>query len=103
MSMGSAIGIPFVAADPRVDAAVFGLVGGATLLEAAARITVPVEFPLRWDDEHIPRDEGFALLEAFACAEKTPHANPGGHVDVPAFERDSSERFFVRHPAAEGG
>jgi hypothetical protein len=24
-------------------------------------------------------------------------ANPGGHLAVPAFELDSSERFFLRH------
>ena len=25
------------------------------------------------------------------------HINPGGHVAIPAFERESYERFFVRH------
>jgi hypothetical protein len=45
VSLGSAIGVPFVAAEPRVAAAVFGLAGHA-LAEAAARVTVPVEFLL---------------------------------------------------------
>ena len=97
VSMGSGIGVPFVAAEPRITAAVFGLAGGDTLAEAAARVTVPVEFLLQWDDEVVPRDSGLALFGAFASREKTLHANPGRHAGVPAFEMDSSERFFNRH------
>ena len=33
----------------------------------------------------------------FGSEEKTMHMNPGGHVQVPRFERDSSELFFRRH------
>jgi dienelactone hydrolase len=101
-SMGGAIGVPLVAAEPRITAAVFGLAGHETLAEAAARITVPVEFLLQWDDELVPRDSGLALFGAFASREKTLHANPGRHAGVPAFELDSSERFFTRH-LVEGG
>jgi hypothetical protein len=25
------------------------------------------------------------------------HVNPGGHLGIPLFERDSWERFFTRH------
>ncbi len=102
VSLGSAIGVPFVAAEPRVAAAVFGLAGCETLAEAAARVTVPVEFLLQWDDESVPRDSGLALFGAFASREKTLHANPGRHAGVPAFESESSERFFTRH-LVEGG
>ncbi len=102
MSLGSAIGVPFAAAEPRITAAVFGLAGNETLAEAAARVIVPVEFLLQWDDELVPRDSGLALFGAFASREKTLHANPGRHAGVPAFELDSSERFFTRH-LAEGG
>jgi pimeloyl-ACP methyl ester carboxylesterase len=97
LSMGSAIGMPFVAAEPRVSAAVFGLAGHERLGEVAARITVPVEFLLQWDDEMIPRDSGLALFGALASTEKTLHANSGGHLAVPRFEMESSERFFLRH------
>ncbi len=102
VSMGSGIGVPFVAAEPRITAAVFGLAGGETLTESAARISVPVEFLLQWDDEVVPRESGLALFDAFASPEKTLHANPGPHVGVPAFEAASSERFFARH-LREGG
>ncbi len=97
VSMGSGIGVPFAAAEPRITAAVFGLAGGETLAEAAARVTVPVEFLLQWDDAVVPRDSGLALFGAFASREKTLHASPGRHAGVPAFELDSSERFFTRH------
>jgi pimeloyl-ACP methyl ester carboxylesterase len=97
LSLGSMIGIPFVAAEPRVAAAVFGLAGRETLAESAARITIPVEFLLQWDDELVARESGLALFDAFGSVEKTLHANPGKHMDVPAFEVDSSERFFARH------
>jgi dienelactone hydrolase len=102
VSMGSGIGVPFAAAEPRITAAVFGLASGETLTEAAARITIPVEFLLQWDDEVVPRESGLALFGAFASGDKTLHANPGPHQGVPAFEMDSAERFFTRH-LREGG
>jgi hypothetical protein len=43
-----------------------------------------------------------ALFDAFASREKTLHANPGRHAGVPAFELDSSQRFFTRHLAGGG-
>ncbi len=97
LSLGSAIGVPLVAAEPRIRAAVLGLMGHETLNGPAARITVPVEFVLQWDDEIVPRESGLALFGAIGSAEKTLHANPGRHGDVPVFETDSSERFFARH------
>jgi hypothetical protein len=47
----------------------------------------------------VPRDSGLALFGAFGSPEKTLHANPGRHVAVPAFEVESSVRFFARHLA----
>jgi dienelactone hydrolase len=97
VSLGGAIGVVLAAAESRIAAAVFGLAGHEALAEAAARVTVPVEFLLQWDDEVVPRDSGLALFDALASREKTLHANSGRHVDVPAFELDSSVRFFARH------
>ncbi|KUL43256.1 MULTISPECIES: dienelactone hydrolase family protein [Streptomyces violaceusniger group] len=97
VSLGCGLGVPFVAAEPRVRAAVLGLGGALASAGDAARITVPVEFLVQWDDERVPRAEGLALFDALASTEKTLHANPGGHGDVPAFELDSALRFFARH------
>ncbi len=97
MSMGCGLGVPFVAAEPRVRAAVLGLLGSAALAETAARITVPVQFLVQWDDERVPREQSLALFDALTSAEKTLHANPGKHGDLPSFETDGSLRFFARH------
>lgn len=97
ISMGGNIGIRLAAAEPRITAAVFGLVRGDGLTEAAAAITIPVEFLLQWDDEAVPRDSALELFGRFGSADKTLHANPGGHGDVPRFEVESSARFFARH------
>ncbi|MEI5131898.1 alpha/beta hydrolase [Streptomyces libani] len=97
VSLGCGLGVPFVAAEPRVRAAVLGLGGAQASAETAARITVPVEFLLQWDDERVPRAEGLALFDALASDEKTLHANPGKHGEIPAFELDSMMRFFTRH------
>jgi dienelactone hydrolase len=97
MSMGCGLGIPFVAAEPRVRAAVLGLSGQLGLAESAARITVPVRFLMQWDDQWVARAQSLALFDAFASAEKTLHANRGDHGQVPEFETDDSARFFVRH------
>jgi dienelactone hydrolase len=97
MSMGCGLGIPFVAAEPRVRAAVLGLCGPLGLDELAARITIPVRFLMQWDDQWVPRAQGLALFDAFGSAAKSLHANPGGHGDVPRFEADSSVRFLAGH------
>jgi dienelactone hydrolase len=97
MSLGGAIGVLLVAAEPRITAAVLGLAGHPGLTTAASRVTIPVEFHMQWDDEHVAREDGLALFDALGSAEKSLHANPGGHAQVPAFERESAERFLLRH------
>jgi len=97
VSLGCGLGVPFVAAEPRVRAAVLGLGSALASAEAAAQITVPVEFLVQWDDERVPRAQSLALFDALASAEKTLHANRGKHAEVPAFELDSTLRFFARH------
>ncbi len=103
LSMGTGIGLRFVASEPRVKAAVLGLAGlgvgmGGAEFEAAARsLRVPILFLFQWDDELIAREAGLALFDAVGSTDKTLHVNPGGHVQVPVFENDSAESFFVRH------
>lgn len=101
LSMGTSIGVPLLAAESRVRCAVLGLNGlrdGQEEFGADARsIAIPLCFVFQWDDELVSRDAGIALFEAFASKEKTMHINPGGHVDVPAFELNAWERFFLRH------
>jgi hypothetical protein len=97
ITLGTGIGIPLTAVEPRITAAIFG--GGFVvhegLLEAARRITVPVQFLLPWDDEHVDRQSALALFDAFASKEKTLHANPGDHRDIRWFGLDNE--FLARH------
>jgi len=101
--VGTAIGLPFVAAEPRINAAVLGLAGlsvrpNAEAFEQAARsLSIPVLFLFQWDDELMTRESGIALFDAIGSTEKTMHVNPGGHVQMPLFERDAVEAFFRRH------
>ncbi|MFC8435837.1 dienelactone hydrolase family protein [Streptomyces sp. NPDC057253] len=97
VSLGCALGMPFTAAEPRVRAAVLGLQGSPVLAGTAARITVPVRFLVQWDDELMPREQSLALFDALGSADKTLHANPGKHGDLPWFEPEDSLRFFTRH------
>ena len=103
VSMGTAIGLPFVSSEPRIAAAVLGLAGlgnrpGAEHFERAAReLRVPVLVILQWNDELVGQSAGIALFDAIGSAEKTAHINPGGHVGTPLFERYSYDAFFLRH------
>lgn len=101
VSMGTAIGVPFVSTEPRIQCAVFGLAGvrasASDIEQAARKITIPVEYVFQWEDAVAPRESGIALFNAFSSKEKTMHINPGGHMDIPNFEGDSWKRFFYRH------
>lgn len=101
VSMGTRYGVPFVAADTRIKCAVFGLfgVGNETdaFTEAAKSIRAPLLFLFQLNDELMTPESGLNLFSAFGSEIKSMHINPGPHVGVPVFERDSYETFFVRH------
>ena len=102
MTLASAIGLPLMAIEPRITAAV---VGGVfvydALTEAARQITIPIQFLLPWDDQEIHRQTGLDLFDAFASKEKTLHATTGSHHHVPWFEVEDSARFYLRHLGAD--
>jgi dienelactone hydrolase len=101
VSMGTAFGVPLLANEPRIAAAVLGLdslrEGREELRDQAARIRIPLLFLFQWDDELMTRDGGLALWDAFGAEEKTMHINPGPHVGIPLFERDAALAFYQRH------
>jgi dienelactone hydrolase len=106
ISLGTAIGVPLTAIEPRITAAIFG--GGFFVyeeqIEAAKRISVPIQFLLPWDDEYVDRQSALALFDAFASKEKTLHANPGDHRTVRWIGVD--KEFLARHlgrPASLSG
>ncbi len=103
LSMGTMIGLPFVADDPRVRCAVLGLAclsgwpNEEVRRDAARRMEVPVLFVLQWDDQLMTRASGLELFDALGSRDKELHAFPGGHVDTPLYERDAYDAFFARH------
>ncbi|MFJ7624724.1 alpha/beta hydrolase, partial [Rhodococcus erythropolis] len=74
-----------------------------SLVEAARKLAVPVEYRIPWDDKDYDRTAGVVLFDAFGSKEKTLHAYSGRHYPVPDYERDSSARFFARHLGGSGG
>lgn len=104
LSMGTIYGVPFAAHEPRVQAAVFGLMGllGPTRdrMEVASKATsCPVLFIVQWDDQLIARDAALELFDSLGSLDKRLHAHPGHHAGVPAEELLASVEFLVRHLA----
>jgi dienelactone hydrolase len=101
VSMGTMFGVPFVASEPRVKCAVFGLAGlrptATAFALAAASITVPLLFMFQLHDELMTPESGLALFSAFGSKIKSMHINPGPHVAIPGFEREYYETFYARH------
>ena len=95
----TAIGVRLAAVEPRIAAALLfagSYVPRASFAEAR-RVTVPVLVLLQWDDEGNDRQMALDLFDALGSAQKTLHANTGGHTGVPHFEGDAGNRFFTRH------
>jgi hypothetical protein len=94
-----AIGIRLALVEPRISAAVLfaGSFVPRALFEEARQVTIPLQVLLQWDDEGNDRQMALDLFDAFGSAEKTLHANMGGHTGVPQFEGDDGNRFFARH------
>lgn len=95
----AAVGVRLAAAEPRVAAAVLfaGSYVPRGILDEARRVAVPLLVLLQWDDEGNDRQQALDLFDALGSAEKTLHANTGGHTGVPSFEGEAVNAFFARH------
>lgn len=87
VSMGTAYGLPLVAAEPRIRAAVLGMWGSSfqpaqRLERDATRLRCPVLFQQKLDDELFSREGQAALFDRIGAADKVLCAYPGGHVRV---------------------
>jgi dienelactone hydrolase len=104
LSMGTIYGVPFVASEPRVQAAVFGLMGlmGPTrdrMETDAATIACSLLFLVQWHDQLVPRNDALVLFDRLGSLDKRLHAHPGAHAAVPAEELLFSVDFLARHLA----
>jgi dienelactone hydrolase len=86
LSHGARVGLPLLAAEPRITAAVLGLAAGP--MNSAPLVTAAVLFYLQIDDELVEPDACRALYDALGTADKTLVENSGGHLDLP---RDTVE------------
>ena len=81
------VGLPLVAAEPRIEAAVLGLCGisgpsASRLALDAPKVTVPVQMLLQWDDELFSRESVFDLFGLIAAEDRRLIAGPGRHAAV---------------------
>ena len=101
--MGTRFGVPLLAAESRIRAAVIGLFGyregdatNQRVYDDVAKIAVPVLFLQQLDDEEVGPRAYFDLFTRIGTADKRLHANPGRHAAVPRSELEASRLFLAR-------
>jgi len=94
ISQGARVGLPLLAAEPRITAAVLGLADGP--VASAPLVTAPVLFYVQSDDDLVAPDACRALFDALGSEDKVMVENPGGHLDLPRTSVEESADWLGR-------
>ncbi len=106
LSMGTVLGLPFVASESRISAAVLGACGftGPSVARGrfvkrlrvdAPNVTCPVLFVVQWDDEIFEREGALELFDTIGSPDKRMHVHPGKHGAVPREAADATREFLA--------
>ncbi len=105
ISMGTAYGVPVVAAEPRIRAAVLGMWGTCRapsdrLVADAHRIAVPVLFQVKREDALFTAAGQSDLFDQLGSSDKKTVEYEGGHVDPSGAQLDDIAHFLQAHLCA---
>ncbi|MDP9235877.1 MAG: dienelactone hydrolase family protein [Chloroflexota bacterium] len=106
LSMGTILGLPFVASEPRINAAVLGACGfsGPSAVRGrfaerhrrdAPNVTCPVLFMVQWADELFDREGALELFDTIGSHDKRMHVHPGQHGAFPQEAADATREFLA--------
>lgn len=101
VSMGTAYGIPFLAKERRIRAAVIGLwastyAASEHLLDYAPDICCPVWFTQQWHDQAFDHAGTHALFDAIGSEDKRLVAYPGPHLELQGERLGDAVEFLDR-------
>ncbi len=102
ISMGTAYGIPLLAADERIKAAVLGMWGlgfmnSVELGELAPKVRCPVLFLQKWDDQFFSRSGQLELFDRLGAERKWLKIYMGDHGPLVPEQVEDILHFMGRH------
>lgn len=104
VSMGTGLGIPLLARETGMHAAVLGMMHpnwpappGARIRADARKLTAPVLFLINWDDSRAPRAAACELFDLIGSTDKRMHAYPGEHGQLTDEAVTATEEFLARY------
>lgn len=106
VSMGTAYGIPLLAANPAICVAALGMWSDAAagmdhLIDIAPRVRCPVQFVHREEDQFFEEAAARRLFDLLGSSEKTFVALPGPHQETPDQIADAAS-YLAKHLASAG-